>query len=55
VGTGGNSHYMFSTILPNSEARISNAYAVIKRTLGPASSYWRFIPQAGSTDAGSAG
>lgn len=56
VGTGGKSHYGFGTILPNSQARNSDTYGVLKLTLHSASYDWEFIPEAGKTftDSGSA-
>jgi hypothetical protein len=55
VGTGGRSHYRFGRIHPNSEARNSTTYGVLKLTLSPAEYAWEFIPVAGQTftDAGS--
>jgi calcineurin-like phosphoesterase family protein len=55
VGTGGASHYGFSTPLANSEARNSSAFGVLKLTLSARSYDWEFIPVAGQTftDSGS--
>ena len=56
VGTGGKSHYAFGNILPNSEARDSGTYGVLKLTLHASSYDWEFVPEAGKTfsDSGSA-
>lgn len=56
VGTGGRDHYGFGKILPNSEARDSTSYGVLKLILHPAGYDWQFVPAAGSTftDSGNA-
>lgn len=56
VGTGGRSHYRFGRIQPNSEARSSDTFGVLKLTLSAADYAWEFIPVDGKTftDAGSA-
>ncbi|MCL4860076.1 MAG: LysM peptidoglycan-binding domain-containing protein [Caldilineaceae bacterium] len=55
VGTGGHRHRDFVFIQPNSEARNSETFGVLKLTLHPTSYDWEFIPIAGQsfTDAGS--
>jgi len=56
VGTGGDGLDGTNTlIIPNSEARISNVYGVLKLTLGDGTYTWQFIPVAGqtATDSGS--
>lgn len=54
AGMGGASHYSFGTIQPNSEARNSSAYGVLKFTLHANSYDWQFVPVAGQsyTDSG---
>jgi calcineurin-like phosphoesterase family protein len=47
VGTGGRSHYMFGSPQPNSEARNSDTFGVLKLTLHPGSYDWQFVPEAG--------
>jgi len=56
VGTGGKSHYPFTTIRPNSELRQSTTYGVLELALHAQSYDWRFVPEAGQTfaDGGSA-
>jgi acid phosphatase type 7 len=56
VGTGGKSHYPFTTVRPNSELREANTYGVLKLELHAQSYDWRFVPEAGKTfaDSGSA-
>ncbi|MFE9255243.1 DNRLRE domain-containing protein [Streptomyces sp. NPDC006879] len=49
AGMGGASFYGFGTIQPNSEARNSNTFGVLKLTLHEASYDWEFVPQAGKT------
>ncbi|MCA1845933.1 MAG: metallophosphoesterase, partial [Actinobacteria bacterium] len=49
VGTGGRSHQLFKTVLPNSEVRNGGTYGVLKLTLHPDSYDWRFVPEAGKT------
>ncbi|PZG19552.1 CBM96 family carbohydrate-binding protein [Nonomuraea aridisoli] len=49
IGSGGAGHYGFGTILPNSEARNSDTYGVLKLTLSASSYTWQFVPQAGKT------
>jgi len=55
VGTGGRLLYGFGTILPNSQARNSSAFGILKLTLGVGSYNWQFVPEAGKsyTDTGS--
>jgi acid phosphatase type 7 len=55
VGTGGASHYGFSTPLPTSEVRNSNAFGVLKLTLRANAYDWHFVPVVGATftDSGS--
>ncbi|HEV2672606.1 MAG TPA: PKD domain-containing protein [Gemmatimonadales bacterium] len=55
VGTGGEGLDSPNTlIIPNSEARISGVYGVLKLSLGEGTYAWQFIPVAGqtATDAG---
>ncbi len=56
VGTGGKNQTPFATIRPNSAARSSGVFGVLKLTLHPSSYDWQFVPVAGSAfvDAGSA-
>ncbi|WP_431944952.1 DUF7594 domain-containing protein [Micromonospora marina] len=49
AGMGGSSHYSFGTIQPNSEARNSSAYGVLKFTLHATTYDWEFVPVAGQT------
>jgi hypothetical protein len=49
AGMGGASHYEFGTIRPNSQARNSDTYGVLKLTLHANSYDWQFVPQAGKT------
>jgi len=49
AGMGGASHYSFGTIQPNSEARNSTAYGVLKLTLHSNSYDREFVPVAGQT------
>ncbi|MET7670107.1 CBM96 family carbohydrate-binding protein [Micromonospora luteifusca] len=49
AGMGGAGHYGFGTIQPNSEARNSSAWGVLKFTLHSGSYDWRFVPVAGQT------
>jgi hypothetical protein len=49
AGMGGASHYSFGTIKPNSQARNSDTYGVLKLTLHANSYDWQFVPQAGKT------
>ncbi|MEP6894097.1 MAG: DNRLRE domain-containing protein [Chloroflexota bacterium] len=55
VGTGGESHYGFGTILSTSQVRDNSASGVLKLTLGSNGYDWQFIPVAGAsfTDSGS--
>ncbi len=55
VGTGGSLKYGIGTVQPNSEVRNTDAYGILRLTLGSASYQWQFIPEAGRsfTDAGS--
>ena len=47
AGMGGRSHYGFGTIQPNSQARNSNTYGVLKLTLRNDSYDWQFVPEEG--------
>ena len=49
AGMGGASHYGFGTIQPNSVARNSTAYGVLKFTLHANSYDWQFVPVAGQS------
>ena len=49
VGTGGGSHYSFSTPIANTEAYNTDTYGVLKLTLYADSYTWEFIPVAGKT------
>lgn len=50
VGTGGNHERSFdATPQPNSEARMTEIFGVLKLTLRPRGYDWEFIPQAGKT------
>jgi hypothetical protein len=55
VGTGGNGHYPFGTVLPASQVRNSSTFGVLKLTLRAGGYDWQFVPVAGSTftDSGS--
>jgi len=55
VGTGGATLHGFGTIRPNSEARNTQAWGVLKLTLRSSSYDWEFLPGAGQvySDAGS--
>jgi hypothetical protein len=55
VGTGGRSHYRFTTVQPNSEVRNADTFGVLELTLRPQGYDWRFVPAPGGTftDAGS--
>jgi hypothetical protein len=55
VGTGGKTHYLFSTLRPNSEVRNADTFGVLKLVLHPAGYDWSFVPEAGGafTDSGS--
>ena len=54
VGTGGGSHYGFTTAIANTEAFNTDTYGVLKLTLYAQRYVWEFIPVAGGTfrDAG---
>ena len=54
VGTGGRSHYSFGTIQPNSEARNSDTFGVLRLSLRSGAYDWQFVPEPGKTftDAG---
>ena len=47
VGTGGESHYGFGHVRPNSQVRNDNTFGVLKLTLHTRSYGWEFIPVAG--------
>jgi len=49
VGTGGASHYNFSTQIANTEAYNVDTWGVLKLTLHAASYTWEFVPVAGMT------
>jgi chitodextrinase len=49
VGTGGASHYTFTTPIANSEVRDNTSYGVLKLTLHTTSYDWQFVPVAGAT------
>ena len=49
AGMGGASHYRFDTIQPNSQARNSDTYGVLKLILHANSYDWQFVPEAGKT------
>lgn len=49
VGTGGRSHYEIRRVAPNSEARNTDTFGVLKLVLEPARYSWEFIPQRGKT------
>ena len=49
VGTGGRSHYAFSTIQPNSEVRNNDSFGILRLTLHPTAYSWDFVAEAGST------
>jgi uncharacterized protein YjdB len=55
AGTGGESHYVFSTPIANTEAYNTDTFGVLKLTLNAGSYTWEFIPVAGRTyrDSGS--
>jgi hypothetical protein len=55
VGTGGESHYQFSTPIANTETYNCDTFGVLKLDLGPGFYNWQFIPVAGRTytDSGS--
>ena len=47
VGTGGGGTYEFRQIRPNSEARSSRSYGVLKLTLSATNYTWEFVSGAG--------
>jgi len=47
VGTGGESHYGFGTVRPNSQVRNATTFGVMKLTLHSNSYDWRFLPALG--------
>jgi hypothetical protein len=49
VGTGGYFEYQFGTIQPNSAARTTNIYGVLKMSLHSHGWDWQFLPEAGRT------
>ena len=55
VGTGGESHYNFTTPVANSEVRDNTSFGVLKLTLSPGAYTWEFVPVAGASfrDSGS--
>jgi hypothetical protein len=55
AGTGGASHYSFSSPIANTEAYNTSTYGVLKLTLNAGSYTWEFIPVAGQSyrDSGS--
>jgi hypothetical protein len=52
VGTGGAELYTIVTPRPNSEARVANAYGVLKLTLQNGSYLWDFLAVSGPGDSG---
>jgi Calcineurin-like phosphoesterase len=54
VGTGGNNHYQFGAIEPNSRAHDNTSFGVLQVTLAPGSWTSRFVPVAGRTYSDSA-
>jgi hypothetical protein len=56
IGSGGRSHYNFSTPIANTEAYDTDTYGVLKLTLAAGGYSWEFIPAAGGSyrDSGSA-
>jgi uncharacterized protein YjdB len=55
AGTGGASHYVFTTPIANTEAYNTDTFGVLKLTLNAGSYTWEFVPVAGKTyrDSGS--
>lgn len=55
VGTGGKSHYAFTSVEPNSEVRNADTFGVLQLTLHSGSYDWAFVPESGKTftDSGS--
>ena len=49
AGMGGAGHYNFTMNAPNSEARNSDTFGVLKLTLHSNSYDWQFLPEAGKT------
>lgn len=49
VGTGGKSHYATGAAQPNSEARNSDTFGVLKLALHASSYDWEFVPVSGGT------
>jgi hypothetical protein len=49
VGTGGKSLETVKTLQPNSEARNTTTFGVIKVTLNDGSYSWQFIPERGKS------
>ncbi len=49
IGSGGRSHYNFSTPIANTEAYNTDTYGVLKLTLAADAYTWEFVPVAGST------
>jgi hypothetical protein len=49
VGTGGASHYAFGPAAPNSEARSTGTFGVLRLTLRDGTYEWQFVPVAGRT------
>ncbi len=56
VGTGGRSHYGFTSVQPGSQARESTSFGVVALRLRPTGYDWRFVPAVGLSyaDRGSA-
>jgi len=48
-GAGGSSHYNFTSVAANSQARNADTYGVLKFTLHSSSYDWAFVPEAGKT------
>ena len=55
VGTGGRSHYAFTTLRANSEVRNGDTFGLLKLSLTATGYSWQFLPEAGKTftDSGS--
>ncbi|WP_220699306.1 DUF7594 domain-containing protein [Nocardioides cavernaquae] len=48
-GAGGSSHYNFTSVAANSQARNADTYGVLKFTLHANSYDWQFVPESGKT------
>lgn len=51
VGTGGKSHYAFTTTEPNSEVRNNTSYGILEMTLHPHAYDWNFLSTSRETGA----